>query len=485
MKLFELLKDIGIKYNLQFRHINISGISYNSSDIKKGFLFVAIAGFNTDGHKYIKNAILNQASLIAIENHSYLKKNHLPYKDSHILYKNKKVPFILFKNNRILLSCLSANFYNHPSKKVKLIGITGTNGKTTTSYLLEHILKAGGYKVGVIGTINYRIGKKIMPASATTPESLDLHRLLDKMVKKKVDYVIMEVSSHSLVLNRVDDCHFNHVIFTNLTEDHFDFHKNFSNYFRAKQKLFEILLASEKKVKCGFINHDDKYGVKILHNYKRVKTITLFTYGMKQKSDFMAKNIKIDLNKSEFGFNYKNKLYKFKSRLIGSFNIQNILAAAGIGVIEKISIKKIINAIAFFRKVPGRMEIIKAGDYYVGIDYAHTEDALRNVLQTVKHLDPSRIITVFGCGGDRDRMKRPLLGEAACKYSDYIILTSDNPRTEKPAQIIKEIEEGVKKKSFLHILKSLTGKKQLKKVYQLQEREISSLLQEKDMKIIK
>lgn len=453
MKLFDLLKDSDIKYPYQFRKIDIKGISYNSQKTKKGFLFAAIKGFSTNGHKYIISAIKNKASLIAIENISYLKKYNIQYNDSHIDFNNKRIPYVVYKNNRILLSQASANFYNHPSKKMKLIGITGTNGKTTTSYLIEHILSTNGYKVGVIGTINYRIGKKIIPALTTTPESLELHSLLNDMLKQKVDYVIMEVSSHSLALNRVDHCHYDHVVFTNLTEDHFDFHKNFSNYFKAKQKLFDLLLKSEKKVRSGFINNDDKYGIKLLNKYKNVKKVTLFSYGIENKSDFKANNITMNLNKIGFDFNFKKKTYNMVSKLIGRFNVYNILSAIGIGILEKIPIDKIVKSISQVKIIPGRLEIVESDNLYVGIDYAHTEDALLNVLKTVHELKPDNIITVFGCGGDRDKTKRPLMGEVAGKYSDYVIITSDNPRTEDPVTIIDEIEPGVKKKRLFNIPK--------------------------------
>lgn len=453
MKLHLLLKGTGIKIGPRVGQPDIKGLAYNSQNIKKDFLFTAIKGFSTDGHKYIKTAIENGAAFIALEKLSLLKKYKLSYKGSFILCNNKKIPFILYKDNRILLSCISANFYGHPSKKLKLIGITGTNGKTTTSYLIEKILKNNGCKVGVIGTINYRIGKKVIKAKTTTPESLDLHYLLNEMKKRKADYVIMEVSSHSLALHRVDDCHFDHVIFTNLTEDHFDFHGNFSNYFKAKRILFDLLVKSEKKVKSGFININDKYGLKLYDRYKHARNIVLFTCGVEKKADFQAENIKMDLNKIEFEFKYKNKNYLLRSKLIGHFNVHNILAAVGIGVIEKVPVEHIIKSIRSFIKIPGRLEIIRSKDYNIGIDYAHTEDALRNVLKTIKELKPSRIITIFGCGGDRDKTKRPLMGSVATGYSDFTIITSDNPRSEDPLSIIKDIESGVKKKRLLDTVK--------------------------------
>lgn len=380
---------------------------------------------------------------------------------------------------------MSANFYDHPSGKLKLIGITGTNGKTTTSYLIEKILKSHGYKVGVIGTINYRIGRTSIKAKTTTPESLDLQYLLNEMVKKKADYVIMEVSSHSLALHRVVDCYFDHVIFTNLTEDHFDFHGNINNYFKAKKMLFDLLVHSEKKVKCGLININDKYGVKIYNQYKQNHKIAIFACGIEKKADFQAENIKMDLNKIEFRFKYKNKNYLIQSKLIGHFNVHNMLAAIGIGIIEKVPVNKIIKAIAQSEKVPGRLEIIKSKDFHVGIDYAHTEDALKNVLRTIKDLEPARIITIFGCGGDRDKTKRPLMASVAAEYSDFIIVTSDNPRSEDPVSIVKDIEAGIKKKSLRNIVRLLTESKRLKREYLWQGKEILYSSLGKVMRIIR
>ena len=366
-----------------------------------------------------------------------------------------------------------------------MIGITGTNGKTTTSYLIEKILKSHGYKVGVIGTINYRIGRTSIKAKTTTPESLDLQYLLNEMVKKKADYVIMEVSSHSLALHRVADCYFNHAVFTNLTEDHFNFHGDINNYFKAKKMLFDLLVHSEKKVKCAFININDKYGLKIYNQYKRNHKIAVFTCGIEKRADFQAENIKMNLNKIEFRFKYKNKDYLIQSKMIGHFNVHNILAAIGIGIIEKVPVNKIIKAIAQFEKVPGRLEIIKSKNFYVGIDYAHTEDALKNVLQTIKDLEPVRIITIFGCGGDRDKTKRPLMGSIATEYSDFIIVTSDNPRSEDPVSIVKDIEAGIKKKSLRDIAKLWIENKRLKAEYLWPGKEILYLSQGKAMRIIR
>lgn len=267
------------KIKEEFQELEITGVAHNSENVKKNFLFVAIKGFQTDGHKFIDNAIEKGAIAVAVEPHYHSEKNF-------IQYKTKKIPILRTKNNRIFLSKISALFYDYPSLKLNVIGITGTNGKTTVSYLTEHILKSAGYNTGLIGTINYKINNKKYPAPTTTPESLDLQRLLAKMLDANVQYVSMEVSSHSLKLHRVDDCHFKVAIFTNISEDHFDFHKNYKDYFESKAKLFELLKKSELRNRFGIINIDDKWG-KLL--YKRFKNkIKLFTYGINEKADFSA-----------------------------------------------------------------------------------------------------------------------------------------------------------------------------------------------------
>ncbi len=444
MRLAELLHGLKIVLNKEQKQLDLQGIAYNTLHIKNQYLFVAIKGFNTDGHKYIKKAIDQGAGCIAIEDKKLVQQNQIKIRNSYIIYQNKKIPYIQYKNNRLLLSKVSANFYQHPSKQLKVIGITGTNGKTTSTYLIEKVLKANGFKTGVIGTINHHIGNKIFPSENTTPESLDLHSLMHQMLQQRIDYVIMEVSSHSLVLHRVDDIHFNSVIFTNLTEDHFDFHKNFANYYKAKKRLFDLLITSEKKDKCGFINIDDVYGKKILLEYRKKTNIPLVPYSIHESSQLKAEHISISLDQTEFTINHENEEYHIHSKLIGEFNVYNILSAMGIGLNEKIKLKKIIKAIERLKNVTGRLEIMKLKNFYVGIDYAHTDDALKNVLQAVKQLHPARIITLFGCGGNRDPFKRPLMGHVASEFSNLVIISSDNPRFEDPHKIMNEIEKGMK-----------------------------------------
>ncbi len=436
MKLKYLARCYGLKIRREFQELEIKGLAYNSKDVKKDYLFVAIKGYRTDGHNFIDDAIERGAGAVAVE-------SHFKWDFDYIQKANKKIPILFTKNNRIFLSKATAFFYNNPSLKLNLIGITGTNGKTTTSYLIEHILKSAGYKTGLIGTINYKIGNKRYPAPTTTPESLDLHKLLSKMVDSEVKYVPIEVSSHSLKLHRVDNCHFKIAIFTNISEDHFDFHKNYKDYFESKAKLFEILSKSKIRSKFGIINIDDKWG-KLLYDKFKCKN-KIFTCGIKEKADFTAENINLSLTKTNFDIKYKNKTFKIETSIIGKFNIYNILASFAAAILLNIDTVSIVNSIRKFKTPAGRMEIIKAKDFYICIDYAHTDDAIKNVLNSLKQVTKGRIITIFGCGGDRDRRKRPKMGEVAAKLSDIVIVTSDNPRTEDPEKIINEIEKGILK----------------------------------------
>lgn len=437
MKLKALFNNDDIeKYNGNLE-LDIRGISYNSSNVDRDFLFVAIKGFKNDGHNFIENAIEKGAIAVAVENEEYFQK-----------LKNRVV-VIKTPDNRRFLSKVSSNFYNNPSLKLDVIGITGTNGKTTTSYLLYHIFKSNGFDAGLTGTINYKIKDKEYPSEVTTPESLEFQKILNEMVFAGVKYVASEISSHSLKLHRVDDCHFKVSIFTNLTEDHFDFHKNFEDYFESKSKLFELLKFSKKSEKFGVINIDDEWGKKLFNRFRN--EIEIFTYSINSKeANFTAGEIKLSENGSEFLIlkNYgKKENYFIKTGLIGYFNIYNILAAFTTGYNLGLSTDGIIKAINNFIPPSGRLEKIDAGDFKIFIDYAHTEDALKNVLSTLRPICNGRIITIFGCGGDRDRNKRPLMGKVASELSDIVIVTSDNPRTENPEQIIDEIEKGIDNRS--------------------------------------
>jgi UDP-N-acetylmuramyl-tripeptide synthetase len=342
-------------------------------------------------------------------------------------------------SSRSALAILSNKFFGYPSKKLKLIGITGTNGKTTTSYFCESIFKEAGYKTGVVGTLCTKIGEKVVKNFLTTPESYDLQEILSIMVKENIEYVIMEVSSHALSLERVKGCEFRVGIFTNLTQDHLDFHKNFEEYKNAKLKLFTEYANLSKEFK-GVINVDDENG-RFFTNKMEKK---YFTYGIKNKADITGENLKFVPEGTEFFLKTpKNKIY-LKLKLKGIFNLYNALAASGAAVAENIEIDIIKKGLEKLEYVPGRLEEIKGENFSVFVDYAHTPDGLYNILLALREISKGKIILVFGCGGDRDRKKRPIMGEIAAKLSDYFIITSDNPRSEDPEKIIKEIEEGVK-----------------------------------------
>ncbi len=413
-------------------------ISNNSKDIKKNSIFFAISGANTDGNVYIKQAIKNGANIVVSE-----KK---PCK----CFKNLCSQTAWIKTSDILktLSIVSARFYNKPSKKLKIIGLTGTNGKTTASYILEAIYKKAKIKTGIIGTISHRINNKtILKALNTTPLAHQLQFVLKTMADKKVKAAIMEVSSHSLSLNRVNDIDFDRAVFTNFQRDHLDFHKNKKNYFTAKLKLFDFLSKSPKKGKVAIINKDDIKATDILKKFKN--KLKFITYGIDKKTDFSANNIRFLKNKTFFKLSHPKGEKEIALKLLGKHNIYNALCAAATAYSLNISMSAIIKGLESIKNVPGRLERISSNlNFDVFIDYAHTDAALENVLTNLINLPHKRMITVFGCGGDRDRGKRAPMGIIACSLSDIAIITNDNPRNENPAQIFKDIEKGLKAKKL-------------------------------------
>lgn len=426
MHLCELLK--GVDYEVSFgeENIHINNIHYNSKEVSKGDVFFCMKGLKADGHKYAKAAFEKGAVAIIVENDI----EELP-----------NCTVIKVKDSRKALSLASANYYDNPSKKLKIIGITGTNGKTTSTYILKSILEEAGYKVGLIGTIANYIGKDRYEAERTTPESLELQKLFNEMVDKKVDYCVMEVSSHSLSLDRVYGIEFNYGIFTNLTQDHLDFHKTFENYFNAKLKLFE----NSTNI---IINTDDIYGRKIESYISRKLTNKkIFKFSIDEASDFMAKEITINEKGIKFSISYNDKKLSFNMPIPGKYNVYNALGCIRLALNEGISaevIQKAINKVV----VPGRCEILGNDKFSVIIDYAHTPDGLSNILNTVKEFTKGRLICVFGCGGDRDATKRPIMGKIAAEICDLCIITSDNPRTEEPMNIIKDIVNGVSRENY-------------------------------------
>lgn len=394
-----------------------SGIEYDSRKINENFIFIALEGSNVDGHNFIDIAVERGATCVVVSKEVELKHN---------------ITYILIENLRLKLAHIASNYFNWPQRKLKIIGVTGTNGKTSSTYMIEKLL--GNKKITRIGTIEYKIDDEIIEAVNTTPESLDLIKIFDKSLKKGVDYVIMEVSSHSLELGRVETVDFDYALFTNLTQDHLDYHETMENYFFAKKKLFLKL----KDKKNSVINIDDEYGKKLYEELSNTSNAIL-SYGIKNgelKAEFIDnEKIKIRYKEREIVVNYK---------LLGNFNLYNTLGALGIILKMGEKLEIVAARIEELRPAPGRFETVECGqEYKVIVDYAHTPDALENVIKAAKNIkDRERVITLFGCGGDRDRKKRPIMARISEKYSDITILTSDNPRTENPEQIFEEVKKG-------------------------------------------
>lgn len=429
MRLCELLKGVDYEVFLGEENIHINNINYNSKEISEGDVFFCIKGLKTDGHKYARAALEKGAVAIIVEDD---------------IEELLNCTVIKVEDSRKALSLASANYYGNPSKKLKIIGITGTNGKTTSTYILKSILEEAGYKVGLVGTIANYIGKDRYESERTTPESLELQKLFNEMVEKKVDYCVMEVSSHSLILDRVYGIEFDYGIFTNLTQDHLDFHKTFENYFNAKLKLFE----NSGNI---IVNIDDIYGKKIeAYISSKLSEKKIFNFSIEEASEFRAKEISINEKGIKFSIIYNDEKLSFDMPIPGKYNVYNALGCIKVALNEGIG-KEVIQAAINKVIVPGRCEIIGNDKITVIIDYAHTPDGLSNILNTVKEFTKGRLICVFGCGGDRDATKRPIMGKIATEISDLCIITSDNPRTEEPMNIIKDIVNGLYKENYIII----------------------------------
>lgn len=423
MLLADLLK--GIEYTVITGEIeiDIKGIVYDSRQVKPGYLFVCISGFKTDGHLYIDEAIKNGARAILIEK---------------AFDQTDAATIIMTANNRKALALLASNFYGRPSHHMKVIGVTGTNGKTTTTHLIKAILEEAGLKTGLMGTLYAQVDNKTIDFGHTTPEAPEVEKFMEICQENKAQYIVMEVSSHALDLYRVDCIDFNIAVFTNLTQDHLDYHNNMEKYLASKLKLFNMITPENKNF--VIVNADDNYSGDFIQDAKA----KVYTYGLSDNSDIKATNVKIDLKGSQFTLSFKGLTTNIKVKLIGMFSIYNVLAAIAVGLGEGISLEIIKTALEKVNGVPGRFEQVDEGqDFTVVVDYAHTPDGLENILKTGRQLTTNRIITVFGCGGDRDRGKRPLMGEVAARYSDFCVVTSDNPRSEDPETIINDIVPGL------------------------------------------
>lgn len=410
-------------------HLNpdpeIGSLHFNSREVQPGGLFVAIPGLKFDGHEYIDNALSRGAAAVISQKPLALN-----------------VWNIEVENSRKALAILSGRFYGNPSEKLKIIGITGTNGKTTTAFIIEKILLQAGFSVGVIGTLNYRYCRKIFDASMTTPESLDLQRILSDMLANGVTHVVMEASSHAIFLNRIDACWMDVAVFTNLTQDHLDLHGNMEDYWQIKKRLFNEHLAQgpKKNNAIAVINCNDDRGKSLFKELPSALSV-----GLNDCCQLWPEIIRKDQTGMEGVISTPEGMFKFETPLIGQYNVENMLCAAGACLALGLPLNIIRSGIESVEFVPGRLQSIPNNmDRFVFVDFAHTPDALENVLQTLRTLTTDRIICVFGCGGDRDRKKRPLMGQIAASLASICIITSDNPRFEDPMTIIEEILAGVR-----------------------------------------
>lgn len=431
MNLKSVLKEIDYEVIQGNIDVEINKINYDSRKVNSLDIFVCIKGYATDGHKYINKAIENGAKVVIIQ-------------DS-IEIKDKDIIVIKCADTRKALALMGANYYDNPSDKMKIIGITGTNGKTTTAFMIKEILEADNKNVGLIGTIANFIGKEKIHTERTTPESLELQELFSDMVNKGVEYCVMEVSSHSLELDRVYGVKFEIGIFTNLTRDHLDFHKTFENYYNAKFKLFE-------RARIKIVNVDDNYGGRVIEDLKKLNADKIYSFSVKNKSDFKALDEVMGSREILFKLKLKED-EQFILNIPGEYNIYNavgsIAACYKLGINEEAIKKGIENVV-----VLGRCERVAKEynlPYEIIIDYAHTPDGLENILKTAKGFTKGKLISVFGCGGDRDKVKRPQMGKISIDIADISIVTSDNPRSEEPMDIIKDIETGLDKDNYIVI----------------------------------
>lgn len=407
-------------------HYDIEGIAYDSRQVKENYLFVALKGRHADGAAFIDDAIRRGAVAIVSEEDRWPRRN---------------IAHILVEDARRALAEIACAFYDNPSHRLPLVGVTGTNGKTTTSFMIREILAAEGRAPGLIGTVRYEIGSRVIPATRTTPEAPDIQFMLDQMLRVGCRSAVMEVSSHALALRRVWGIDFDVGVFTNLSRDHLDFHGTMEAYFDAKMQLFRGLGLQHKRA-TAVVNIDNPWGMELVQtNGLRAR---LVTFGEHPAADVRAEDIELDAHGTRFLVHTPWGACEAHLRLLGRFNISNALGAIAACGALGIPPARSAAILAGMSQVPGRLERIENDrGFHVFVDYAHTDDALANVLDTMRELRPRRLIVVFGCGGDRDRTKRPLMGAVAHQRADYIILTSDNPRRERPESIIAEIEQGI------------------------------------------
>ncbi|HOK80113.1 MAG TPA: UDP-N-acetylmuramoyl-L-alanyl-D-glutamate--2,6-diaminopimelate ligase [bacterium] len=427
MRARQLIKNAKLVKPQDILNREVTGIFYDSRKVTPGGVFVAIKGSSSDGNAFVQDAISRGASIIVTEKKGLL----LP----------GGIGMVVVENSRRALAEMSAVYYGNPSKKMTIIGITGTKGKTSTSVIVKKILETASLKTGLIGTIQYEIGQRIVPSTNTTPESIDIQLLLAEMLEHQLTHAVLEVSSHALDQGRVECIDFDAGIFTNISShEHLDYHKNFTNYLDAKLKFFSYYMAaSQKKNKYAVVNIDDAYAKNFI-NVAVAKKLNLITFGLSKRADFYPEEFSFDI--SGTSFTVKGK--KLFTRLLGISNLYNCLAAIATSSCFGIDLDTIANGLNLLDCIPGRMEFIDAGQpFTVVVDYAHTHHALEELLKTIRHLNPRKILLVFGCGGNRDKSKRPLMGKIAAKMADRVYITSDNPRDEDPEAIISDIYRGI------------------------------------------
>ncbi len=434
MRLYQLISNLqSIQVTGKVSDTEITGIEYDSRKIIKDSIFVAIKGFRQDGHAFILDAIDKGAVAIILENNEVIPE---------VIFDHSGVAKILVSDSREALAVASNLFYDEPSKQLNLIGITGTNGKTTTAFLLKNILEEAGNKVGLIGTIANYIGNDIIASRLTTPESNDLNKLFLQMKEAECNNAVMEVSSHALALKRVHNISFRGAIFTNITPEHLDFHKDFENYLKAKKILFDSLNENS----FALYNADDIHSADIIKDCQANKV----SFGTAIGADFKMENINFGLHGTSVDVIHNNNIYNLSTTLVGEFNAYNACAAFASALLSGIEVETALSGVRKASQVPGRFEIFGNGKRKVIIDYSHTPDSLEKALMVIRKLsgENKKIITVFGCGGNRDTQKRPIMGKIATNLSDDVIITSDNPRDEDPFFIIDQIKSGIDKNNY-------------------------------------
>jgi len=447
MKLSQLLAGVALREALTpaLAGLEVTGLEYDSRRVEKGFVFFAFAGSRVDGRQFAQDALAKGALAVVSE---------LPRPAE---FAGASGAWIQVEHGRHALATAARNFYHHPDERILFTGITGTNGKTTTAYLIETLLRAAGKVTGLIGTIEYRLAGEIRPSPNTTPESLDIMRFAAELEERGGTHLIAEVSSHALALGRVHGFHFHTAVFTNLTRDHLDFHGTMEEYGAAKRRLF----VRQPGPKWAVLNADDPVSKTMEPDDSTSRTIW---YGLTDQAGLRAENIVSGFTGLAFDVIWNSRRAKVESPLLGRVNVSNILAALGAGLSYGLDLEAMASAIPGCRAVPGRFEPVsftttaQGQSFLVVVDYAHTDDALRNAIQTARSLAKGKVITLFGCGGDRDRTKRPLMGMAAAELSDFVVLTSDNPRSEDPLSIMTDAIVGLRRFDTRHVFEPDRGK---------------------------